>query len=196
MSSCSILFIFFYFFSHRSILVAGFVPGEPICFDLVVDNKSNRDIKPPLASLVQVVRLQATTKSKTTHRKVATLELPNRIQERMCEKFDNMKLVVPPVCSSSFGTSRIIDISYYFDLNFDASGPSISTDLNIPVVIGTVPLLRSDQDHPQSSSHAILTFEASIFDANQFKQELIDKGEIMQSDTDTYKPFYPYYKNF
>ena len=176
------------------ISIAGFVPGEQICFDLVVDNKSNRDIKAPTASLVQVVRLQATTKSKTTHRKVTTLELPKRIEERTCENFDNMKLLVPPVCSSSFGTSRIIDISYYFDLNFDAAGPSVSTDLNVPIVIGTVPLASDDNN--RQSTYSNLTYEASIFDANQFKQELIDKGEIMQSDADTYRPFYPYYKNY
>ena len=51
---------------------------------------------------------------------------------------------MPPLCSSSNFYGTIIDIKYFLNLNFDASGLAMSKDLTIPIVIGIPKVKKKD----------------------------------------------------
>jgi hypothetical protein len=99
-------------------------------------------------------------------------------------------LTIPPVVSSSNGLCKIIQINYYLNLNFNPSGLSMSTDLQIPVVIGTIPL--KDQTQSNSLSQQF-QYMASIFKENFDYQEDL-KGEVIESGQN-FTPVYPFYND-
>lgn len=184
---------FFYFFSK-----AGFVPGEAIAFKATIDNKSNRKIKSMTVNLIQVTKFHSSSKIKTCYENVTKIHYPNVVSEKSFEEWSNSALLIPPVCSSSNGLCRIIEVSYQVVFNFDASGVASSKNLEIPITIGTIPLYSNDNVY---SGNAPLAYECSTFDSNpsDFSNELgIDtsRGETYESDLNSYKPFYPYYKDF
>lgn len=184
--------------ANFSILKGGYVPGEAIVFNVAIDNKSNREVKEMTVNLIQVIKFHATRKSRTCTRNVASIQFPKRIAERSMEKWDNSVLVIPPVCSSSNMTCRIIEVSYMVTFNFDASGVAVSTDITIPIVIGTIPMaIQANQMQPQLP----FTYEADMFGPNTVQMPSendagADKGEMYESDANTFKPFYPYYKDY
>lgn len=146
--------------------------------------------------LVQQIRFHATTKSRTCRRHVATVRFPGKIAARQQENWENISLVVPPVCSSWNGTCRIIEVNYAINLNFDASGLAVSKDMTIPIVIGTIPLMNMGMPVPTSLP---LTYQASIFDPSPNQEMPPDyetKGEMVESDVNSFRPFYPYYKDY
>ena len=179
------------------------MPGECIVFNAKIDNKSNRAVKRMSVSLLQQIRFHATTKSRTVCRTVASIQYPGEIEPKGFKEWNNSVLAIPPVCSSFNGTCRIIEVNYIVQFNFDVSGPSISTDLNIPIVIGTIPLgsnIRpvapiSPVGGGEASAPPPYSYEACMFGPNPVPEE-VGKGEIVESDIDSYKPFYPYYKDF
>lgn len=174
----------------------GHVPGEAIVFSVNIDNRSSREIKIMQVDLVQQIKFHATNKTRTCTRHVAAIRFPGKIGIRKQENWENISLVVPPVCSSSNGTCRIIDVRYAINLNFDAGGLAISKDLSIPVVIGTIPLMNLGIPVPQNWP---LSYQASIFDptpSQEMPPEYETKGEVVESDQSSFRPHYPYYKDF
>ncbi|CAF0904985.1 unnamed protein product [Brachionus calyciflorus] len=184
--------------ANFNILKSGYVPGEAIVFNATMDNKSSREIKEMSVNLIQVMRFHATRKTRTCVRNVAQIKFPKHVDERTVETWQNSVLVIPPVCSSSNGTCRIIEVGYKVVFNFDASGIAVSKDLDIPIVIGTIPLsLQPSMPAPNIP----FTYEGCIFGPNpvDFGNEISggnNKGETIESDLNTYKPFYPFYKDF
>ncbi|RNA22081.1 Arrestin domain-containing 3, partial [Brachionus plicatilis] len=147
---------------------------------------------------IQVMRFHARGKSKTSFRNVAVIEYPNRIRERSFENWYNSFLPIPSVCPSSNGTCRIIEISYKIVFNFDASGLSKSKDMEIPIIIGTIPL---SSDHETNAPNFPFTYEGCVFGANpvDLSNEIginNSRGETIESDLNSFKPYYPFYKDF
>jgi hypothetical protein len=178
-----------------SIMKGGYVCGECIVFNATVDNRSSREIKSCTVNLIQHLVFHATTKSKRCTRTVALIKYPKKINAKTTETWSDSVLTIPPVCSSSNGTCRIIEVIYSVVFNFDASGMAISTDVSIPITIGTIPL----QDSNNQTQHNLpYSFEASHFGAesNQMPPEFEQKGEVFESDANSFKPYYPYYKDF
>jgi len=145
--------------------------------------------------IVEQIKFHSTRKTKTCSRKVATVKFHRKLNSKETYEWTNREtqLIVPPVPSSSNGTCRLIEISYYLNLNFDATGISVSTDLKIPIVIGTIPLY--DQQRPLMSNEVNpYSFQVSIFENNDkdghFGEDI--KGEIIESDGGNYKPYYPH----
>jgi hypothetical protein len=76
-------------------------------------------------------------------------------------------------------------------LNFDPSGLSMSTDLQIPIVIGTIPLREQQQNSSLSQQFRYMT---SVFKENfEYQEDLT--GEIIESGQN-FTPIYPYYNDF
>jgi hypothetical protein len=146
--------------------------------------------------IIEQIKFHSTRKTKTCLRHVAAVKFDRKISPNDTYEWTSKEsqLVVPPVPSSSNGTCRLIEISYYLNLNFDASGISVSTDLKIPIVIGTIPF-HTEQAAMTNETNPY-SFQISIFDSDKdgnFEEEI--KGEIVESDGGNFKPFYPYYNN-
>jgi hypothetical protein len=181
----------------------GFVPGEAIRFRVEFNNASSRDIPKMEVSLVQNLMFHAQCHSKRDNRKVAGVLYPGQINANSTQLWDNGVIVIPPVCSSSNGICRIIQINYSLVLHFSVSGPSIGTSCLIPCVIGTIPLTNNGDLQQQSQSAADsqgFSYAPSAFEPTpgitNGGYEAADKGEMIQSDAATFKPMYPYYKDF
>ena len=152
--------------------------------------------------LVQLIEFSARQMTKITKKKcsitVTFISYPNTIAKRKLEKWGNFKLNIPAVCSTSNGMSRLIDVSYQVLLNFDASSMAFSTDVAIPIIIGTIPIrladhIIDDNDPPPPYSYEPSIFGSIIFDGAANENE--NKDEVCESDENTFKPFYPYFKN-
>ena len=188
----------------------GFVPGEPIVFSVCIDNQSKRTADSLTAMIVQQVRLHATSRSTARTRAVISVQLPRDVKPKTRDEFHNLSLVVPAVCSSSNGLSRIIEVNYTFVLSFGARGFSINGNLVIPIKIGTVPFMGSSVDprsyvpsatvHPTRNVNSNSgmnapppSYEACIF-GSEMKHDSDDTkgGEVCSSDQDSYRPFYPF----
>ncbi|CAF0905004.1 unnamed protein product [Brachionus calyciflorus] len=170
-----------------SISKTGFVPGETIFFSVKIDNKSNKKLDKITIYLNQKIAFHARCKSKSVYRTVAFLKCPKSIEKKSIEKWED-RFLIPSICSSSNGTCHIIQVAYDISFEFGSSGLSLNKNLRIPLVIGTIPL-RSNEN--QSINYPF-SFQASHFESEaNTNMEL--KGEIVKSDVETYKPFYPYY---
>ena len=112
------------------------MPGERITYSVSIDNASSREINPVKVSLVEFITFHATTKSKTSSRTLAIISNQKRINSKQNYLWNDASFVIPPVCSSSNGLCRIIDIKYFVALQIDPSGMAFNLNLNIPVTIG------------------------------------------------------------
>jgi hypothetical protein len=182
--------------AYFSLMKCGYVPGEGILFNVNLDNKSNRTIDEMTVNLKQNIRFYATTKSKSCIRNVGAIRFPRKIPSRFQDTWNDSVLVIPPVCSTSNGTCGIIEVSYSIVFNFDTSGIAISKDLVIPIVVGTIPLKLSENNHYDMPAPP--SYEACMFPISngQIPDDVETKGEVVESDSNTFKPFYPYYKDF
>ena len=181
----------------KLILIGGYVPGEGIVFYVKIDNRSNRDVKRISVTLIQQIKFYATKKSKIERRQVASFCFPKVVNKRSFEEWGDSVLAIPSVCPTSNGFCKIIDISYFILLSFDTSGPSLSADLNIPIIIGTTPL-RVRSETPNSSDPPPYSYEASDFDSNSIRISNDDgnNGELVESDLGSYRPIYPFFKDY
>ena len=178
----------------------GFVCGEYLSGDVTINNQSSRDVKPPTIHLYEKLTLHATTRSKTFVRAICSFNLPKSVPSGTSESFNNIGFVIPAVCPSSLPTSRIINLSYYFDLNFDASGISFSTDMQVPLTIGTIPMREESSNNGPNGQYQLPTSEHFNYKPNFFGPTSDsalplaqpDKGELIESNSAAYIPQYPY----
>ena len=176
--------------ARLSISKTGFVSGETLSFKAILDNKSSSTMKHMSFQIIQYVLCITRSKSRIFERIVCDLPYPNQINEKMCEEWNN-SIVIPPVCPSSNGLTKILIISYGAVLCVTPSGAHMSFEASIPIVIGTIPLTQDNQE-----SYKPFSFEASRFAAEK-NSELDDKpkGEVTNMDVN-FLPSYPYYKDF
>lgn len=172
----------------------GYVPGESIICDLIIENQSSRSLKYPYINLKQRVKINASNKSKTKVRKLTSAILEHKIAPRSRQKFAEVSVIIPPTCASSLDSSHVIEISYIFELKFGASGLSSPKSIQVPFVIGTLPIRAYDDQGVKECRADLFTLEASVFGSGT--PDKPDQGEMMQSGIDTFKPCYPYYKNY
>lgn len=170
---------------------SGFVPGEMILVDITVDNhQSARAIKAPVINFVESVILFTISKNRTVTRTISTLNLPRDIPANEIEEFNGLCIEVPSICPSSFCSTQVLQLSYYLKLEFESKGPKIMNDLVIPLVIGTCPI---------NDYYSILppyVYQICVFGPNsaQFATDHSTKGQLIQSDSNTFVPYYPYYQ--
>ena len=122
----------------------GYVPGERLQFAVQIDNKSKRKINPLKVEFYESITFHARSKSTSRYRVIATAT--NGISIEPLQSYEwkdaNISLVLPPLCHTSNGLCRIIDIKYVLSLKFSPSG-SVSSTINIPITIGKVLLYFS-----------------------------------------------------
>lgn len=166
-----------------SVKKSGYIPGELIEFELTIENKSNKQIMELTVSLMQKIKLHAGNCTKRCSRRVAMIAYSKKLPPKSVETW-KCSLVIPPVCSSSNGKSRLIEVYYSLYCVYDASGLAPNTELTIPVTIGT----------KTANPNTHVTYELSHFDYSSFNGTLLN-GDIMENDTNTFKPYYPYLKS-
>lgn len=189
-----------------NVLKCGFVPGESLIYNISIDNKSNRDVIETTIKLVQEIKLTGssreiivkTTKVKTCYRDVVNVNLLQIIAAKTNVTLNNnYSIIVPPVSATSTNTCKIIEIRYYVVFTFGCRG-SANKDMSIPITIGTIPLSNPSEKKPSldNSSNNLPSYEECVYGA--IKPEIAEsiKGEMFDSDASTFKPLYPYYKDF
>ena len=150
-------------------------------------------------NIIQRIYFHATTKTKICVRNVAQLKYPKRIPEKSREVW-SQGIIIPAVCSSSNGTCRIIQVNYCILFNFNPSGLSISKDLEIPITIGTIPIRNQSNNMQQGQTMPSLpqpAYQACMFgneNSNNFQPA--SKGEVMESNSSSFMPMYPYFQDF
>ena len=168
---------------------AGYVAGEPILFNVDIENQSRREVKDLKLKLIQRIKLKTTRKTKMCLRTIAVLNHSKTIEGKSNEKW-NGSLTIPSVCSSSKGVS-LIDINYLLVFSFSARGSSNLTDMTIPISIGTVPFTHENQKSSTSYENCLFgTTEKSQLNINKNM-----KGDMMESDYNSFKPQYQYFKH-
>jgi hypothetical protein len=185
------------------------VPGERVNFRIMIDNKSSRDINEMSVKVLQRIKIHGSnfaygTASKEINRVVAELNFDKKISPSSIEEINSF-IKLPPVCSTSNGLCKLIGISYSVDFNFEALGGSVSKDLTIPITIGTQPLTTSESNGEPKPEDSLLdsvqykTITQLIYQACPFGPNSCIlpkyKGDIIQSDASSYRPFYPYYQD-
>lgn len=172
-----------------SINRCGFVPGESITFDLSIDNQSSREITELVIILVQKMKYHVQREVKKCFRRVAMVAFPNCIAPKSKEKWSS-HLVVPPICASSNGKCRIIEVFYAIQCSFEVSGlGSKSTDLVIPITIGTKPFVTTGLTATTTSN--VTKYEMCHFEPSKFSENFSD-GQVLDSDLLSFRPCYPY----
>ena len=176
------------------------MPGESLFFTINIENKSSNKAKITAVEIIQRTRFNATAKTRTELRTVAKVNYPKIIPPGLNETLTS-SLVIPPVCSTSNGLCRIIEVSYEATLRFGSTGVGFDKSVIVPVVVGTVPLMQvaiSAQD-AKAMGAQVPSYEACMFGVNQagstIPNDLETKGEFVESDAKNYKPLYPYFKD-
>ena len=146
---------------------------------------------------VQTIVFQATTKSKTCTRNILQIKSPNKTGPRSFETW-NGECPVPAVVATSNGSCRIINVRYDLVLNVNPSGLTMSTNLNIPIVVGTIPLLEPAQNggigfEPPPPSYQSCSFGPSAPPMMPQPGDESKKGEMIENNQDSFVPLYPYY---
>ena len=144
--------------------------------------------------LLQTIVFQATTKSKTCTRNVLEVRSPSKIGPRSFETW-NGECTVPAVVATSNGSCRIINVRY--DLVLNVYG-SMRSNLNIPIVIGTIPLLEPAQNgeivlEPPPPSYQSCSYGSSARPMMPETGDQSKKGEIIENNQGSFVPLYPYY---
>ena len=163
----------------------GFVPGESIVFDVIVDNqKSSRQVQDVTVTLLQKIRYQVKASVKKCFRRAASLTLPKTVAPRTLEKWSS-HIIIPPLSASTNGKCRIVDVYYSVVCEF-ATESSSGGKLIIPITIGTKPFI----DAKSNATMASMRYEMCHFEPTRFVENI--KGEIVESDVNSFKPYYPY----
>lgn len=173
-----------------SVLKQGYVPGERIAFNVNINNKSNKELSDMLVDLYQIIYFHGTTKTYTDKRVVKSIKYPSNIKQHSQINWENSDLLIPPVCASGNGTCKLIVVEYQLVLKYIESSAE-SKELKIPLVIGTMPLSQELLNSPVTyENDSFIEIYAVALDTKDD-----DKGELIESNTSTYKPVYPYYKD-
>lgn len=168
--------------------------GEDIVFNAMIDNRSSKGLNRLTVSLIQRIKFHGKGRSKECIRNVASVNLHKAVGSNSVENWNNVLLKIPPVCSTTQGSSRLIEVSYLLVFTFGAIAPKLATDLVLPIVIGTIPIrqtIAADSFVPVPYS-----YEPSIFEPNPIlmPSEFFYNGDILESDNN-FKPSYPYYND-
>jgi hypothetical protein len=181
----------------------GYVPGENIVFSFTIENSSSRRIKSISVTLYQKIEFHA-YKTKSIFRKIAKMEFNDKIEPKSQGRWDNECLLVPSTCSSSNGLCHIIDVSYFIQFHYYTNGLvcAFYNGIKIPITIGTIPLMNEEMQS-DSSSYPQYSYEPDSIIDGQGSDNNMDLppaydalvGEMVESNANTFKPQYPYYKN-
>ncbi len=122
------------------------MPGESICFDAKIDNKSDSKLSDVSVKLVQEIRLLAKEKPKSEKNECKPLFISKRVEPNTIERWKDTYPIPEPIDQSLKGLCRIVEVNYFFVLRIKIGLLSMSKELSMPITIGTISI------DPSSSS--------------------------------------------
>lgn len=121
------------------------MPGETVLINIYVNNQSNRVINSIEVILVQYVTVISKRSSYTSRDVVSTWNIPDcQVGPKTQKSFKNLTIQIPACSPSLDDTCSIIKNLYRLELKLDRPREHFSKFVNIPIVIGTVPLGRNN----------------------------------------------------
>ena len=177
---------------------AGYVPGETIVFNASIDNRSKDPIKSVEAYLDQRTTFIGGVGSRIHHNKiVSALYTGATIGPGTLGNWSNVPFQIPIVCPSLLDTCRIIKLEYILTLNVDFDAITVYTQLDIPIVIGTIPLIDSNASSSTATSNvAYYSIPDSTVHENTPRANTINDPVPNVGTEANFTPKYPYFKDF
>lgn len=170
-------------------------------FNASVDNRSKENIKGLSAELTQrIVFIVIGHRRRHLYTIAKVSYTGNRIGPGTLGNWSNASLQIPIVCPSLLDTCKIIKLEYKLTLIVNVSELSVSSRLDIPIVIGTIPINTSSSQATSNVTYNSIPDQALIYnknDMNSNQQPIETNNGAPNNETDAnYKPKYPYYKDF
>ncbi|KAL7729097.1 hypothetical protein ACLKA6_019919 [Drosophila palustris] len=202
--------------STLTIPFGGYAPGQRINYSLQIDNQSHGyDLEGIELTLIQVYEFKASSphhKSRT-HKNTLSSEFQAEQVRRLSKRLLNASLVIPPVPPSS-RHNRIINVSYMINMAIKTGGCHTDSEIEMPIIIGTIPLAQSAQNPlnaaqwmpqtPDTPAGAAADLPPSydnckppsFEEATHFGDKFVDTDVNEHDRTDDFLPRYPMYTNF
>ncbi|XP_076033469.1 arrestin domain-containing protein 3-like [Oratosquilla oratoria] len=123
----------------------GFVSGENISIDAECTNMSNRSMNSTEAKIIQKVTCYADGEKRSRRMIVASVQGPS-IPEGESDIWSSVLLKIPPLPPSELPGCQNIRIKYIFEFSMHPGGVALPLEIEIPIIIGTIPLRRAHQN--------------------------------------------------
>lgn len=129
--------------------ISGFVAGQKIDFAIEINNPSGVAIDELKVSLKKVVRYNSDSPRMLTKEVLETCKADRYpgVAKKSKGNF-NLSMVVPPIPPTSIYFCRVISIAYELKVKAQVSGMHRSSEIRIPIIIGTVPLATAYAQQP------------------------------------------------
>ncbi|XP_001953283.3 arrestin domain-containing protein 3 [Drosophila ananassae] len=202
--------------STLTIPFGGYAPGQKIHFTLEIDNQSSRsDLDGIEVCLKQNYKVTADSPYHKSRDKEHRLNESNQVERvlRNSKKVINGTLDIPAVPPSS-RNDGIITVNYMVGLTINMGDCAWDSDFDVPIVIGTIPLVQSAAD-PSHAAEWIPQVPATphgasadlppsydnckpptFAEAASFEEKFVDIDVDENNRTDDFIPRYPMYTNF
>lgn len=132
------------FFMSASVPFSGFVPGQKLDLTIFMNNQSNVDVEGTKLSLERNTQYISQNPRKKIRSELLTVKEvygPGMIK---CGSGEiKISLVIPPLSPTNVNYCRVITTCYQLRVMAKVSGAHKNPHLNIPIKIGTKPLLAS-----------------------------------------------------
>ncbi|KAK3910464.1 Arrestin domain-containing protein 3 [Frankliniella fusca] len=125
----------------------GYVPGQTILLQIQIDNASTTAVRNIRGTINQVVRWQATTKTKATEKRMVDLVFDKEVKAHDSRVFSQV-ITVPPVPPSHLNNCSIIDLEYLLTVTARVGGAHVDLEIKAPILIGTFPLMETIEYPP------------------------------------------------
>ena len=179
-----------------SVRKGGYVSGEVIVCDVQIQNQTTRQQPAPVLSLCQQLVLNSAQKMNVVARVAASAPMPWPVAASQTENYANVELAIPSVPPSTLNDSRVIIVGYYLSLNLDpAADPTLSSDLRIPITVGTVPMAQGDHVYNRLNQYSLLPSVFGGIENAALDRELTPTGELRESNQPIYLPYYSVYNS-
>lgn len=128
-----------------SIPFTGYVPGQIINVNVEINNQSITRVNEVKVSLYKIINLTCQKpKQKTKLRYESTAEVSSESVPMTTKRTFDLKIKVPSLAPNILNC-EVIDVKYMVEVKAKTSGLTSSPIIELPVVIGTVPL-HENQD--------------------------------------------------
>ncbi|XP_055375445.1 uncharacterized protein LOC129608142 [Condylostylus longicornis] len=193
----------------------GYCPGQKIKFSLLVKNESSNDLQDCKVKLEKRITFTATSpshKTRDTKFKLDSKQYP-QVMRNSTKQYEG-ELLIPSVPPSSTLTASCVRIDYMVSAKIETGCCHSNIHLNIPIVIGTIPLIESatnpnsviveqptapppidgSGDAPPPGYKIVAP--PSYEDAMTANENFVDDDKDARHQEDPYCPKYPMYHNF
>ncbi|XP_017056864.1 arrestin domain-containing protein 3 [Drosophila ficusphila] len=202
--------------STLTIPFGGYAPGQRIRFTLEIDNQSGGyDLDGIEVKLKQTYVFQASTPHHKTREKDHILNESCQQERvlRLSKRIIDGTLAIPAVPPSS-RNNGIISVNYKVILSIKTGDCHVDTDFEVPIVIGTIPLIQSAEDPSNAAQWIPQTPDTpagaaadlppsydnckppSFEHATNADDKFVDIDVDEHNRTDDFIPRYPMYTNF